>query len=31
MSFHPLANFEIQRHYQNVPKFDGVYSRQKFT
>ena len=24
---HPLTNFEIQKHYQNEPKFDGVYSR----
>ena len=22
-----LANFEIQKYYQNKPKFDGVYSR----
>ena len=24
---HPLINFEIQRYYQNEPKFNGVYSR----
>ena len=24
---HPLTNFEIQQHYQNKPKFNGVYSR----
>ena len=24
---HPLANFEIQKYYQNEPKFNGVYSR----
>ena len=24
---HPLTNFEIQKHYQNEPKFNGVYSR----
>ena len=23
----PLANFEIQTHYQNEPKFKDVYSR----
>ena len=23
----PLTNFEIQKYYQNEPKFDGVYSR----
>ena len=27
MSPHPLTNFEIQKHYQNKPKFNGVYSR----
>ena len=27
MPSHPLTNFEIQNHYQNEPKFDGVYSR----
>ena len=24
---HPLANFEIQKYYQNEPKFNGVFSR----
>ena len=24
---HPLTNFEIQKNYQNEPKFNGVYSR----
>ena len=24
---HPLTNFEIQRYYQNQPKFNGVNSR----
>ena len=24
---HPLANFEIQKYYQNEPTFNGVYSR----
>ena len=23
----PLTNFEIQKHYQNKPRFNGVYSR----
>ena len=23
---HPLSNFEIQKYYQNEPKFNGVYS-----
>ena len=23
---HPLTNFEIQRYYQNEPRFNGVYS-----
>ena len=23
---HPLTNSEIQKNYQNEPKFDGVYS-----
>ena len=25
MSPHPLANFEIQKYYQNEPRFNGVY------
>ena len=24
---HPLTNFEIQKYYQNKPKFNGIYSR----
>ena len=24
---HPITNFEIQKYYQNNPKFNGVYSR----
>ena len=24
---HPLTNFEIQKYYQNKPKFNCVYSR----
>ena len=24
---YPLINFEIQKYYQNEPKFNGVYSR----
>ena len=27
MSPHPLTNFEIQKYYQNKPKFNCVYSR----
>ena len=26
---HPLTNFETQKYYQNKPKFNGVYSRNK--
>ena len=26
MSPYPLTNFEIQKYYQNEPKFNGVYS-----
>ena len=25
---HPLKNFEIQKYYQNKPKFNSVYSRK---
>ena len=28
---HPLTNFEIQKYYQNKPKFNGVYSRNNWT
>ena len=24
---HPSTNFEIQKYYENEPKFNGVYSR----
>ena len=24
---HPLTNFEIQKYYQNKPRFNGVFSR----
>ena len=27
MALHLLANFEIQKYYQNEPDFNGVYSR----
>ena len=27
MTAHPLTNFEIEAYYQNVPRFNGVYSR----
>ena len=27
MSTHTLTIFEIQKYYQNEPKFNGVYSR----
>ena len=26
---HPLTNFEIQKYYENEPKFNGVYSGDK--
>ena len=28
MSLHSLTNFEIQRYYQNEPKFNAVCSRK---
>ena len=28
---HPLANFEIQKYYQNKPKFNRVYSRNNLS
>ena len=28
---HPLTNLEIQKYYQNEPKFNGVYSRNNLT
>ena len=27
MSLHPLTNFEVNKYYQNEPRFNGVYSR----
>ena len=27
MSPHPSTNFEIQKYYQNEPRFNGIYSR----
>ena len=27
MPLHPLTDFETQKHYQNKPKFNGLYSR----
>ena len=24
---HPLTNFEIQRYYENEPRFNGVFSK----
>ena len=27
MSAHPLTNFEIQKYYQNQPRFNRVFSR----
>ena len=27
MPSHPLTNFEVQKYYQNEPKFNGVCSR----
>ena len=28
---HPLTNFEIQKYYQNKPRFNGVYSRNNLS
>ena len=28
---HPLTNFEIQKYYQNEPRFNGVYSKNNLT
>ena len=30
MSPHPLTNFEIQKYYQNEPRFNGFDSRNSF-
>ena len=27
MLSHPLTNFEMQKYYENEPRFNGVYSR----
>ena len=26
MSPHPLTNFELQKYYQNEPRFNGIFS-----
>ena len=31
MPLHPLNNFEIQKYYQNEPRFNGAYSRDNLT
>ena len=31
MQPHPLTNFELQKYYQNEPKFNGVYSGNNLT
>ena len=31
MATHPLTNFDIQKWYQNEPRFNGVYSRDNLT
>ena len=31
MSPHLLTNFEIQKYYQNEPRFNGVYSRDNLS
>ena len=28
---HPLTKFEIQKYYENEPKFNGVYSRNNLS
>ena len=28
---HHLTNFKIQKYYQNLPKFNGVYSKNNLT
>ena len=27
MKPHPLINFEIQKYYENEPRFNGIFSR----
>ena len=31
MKPHPLTNFEIQKYYENEPRFNGVFSRDNLT
>ena len=31
MSLHALTSFEIQKHYENNSKFNGVYSRNNLS
>ena len=31
MSPHPSANFEIQKYYENEPRFNGVFSRNNLS
>ena len=31
MQPHPLTNFEIQKYYENEPKFNGAYSRNNLS
>ena len=31
MPLRPLTNFEIQKYYENEPKFNGVYSRNNLS
>ena len=28
---HPLTNFEIQKYYENEPRFNGVFSRDNMS
>ena len=28
---HPLTNFEVQKYYQNEPRYNGVYSRDNLS
>ena len=28
---HPLTNFQIQKYYENEPKYNGVYSRNNLS
>ena len=31
MSLHPLKNFELEKYYQNEPRFNGVFSRNNLS